>query len=278
MASLVTVEERGTRQIHTAGAIIIGDEVLSGKTVDTNSAYFARWCFSLGINLKRIEVIADDESEIIEASRRMSENYDFVVTSGAKAFGLELTLHEESLARMKRLSVPHRSQPNFSWDTPSPSLTAKLRMVHLPIDTTRCEEGQILFVDDKLWVPIVVINGNVHILPGIPQLFEQLLQGLKPVLLPRLADPDGRGTHMILFSTPLGESVVAPYLTELAAKVESKGIKVGSYPRWGKKTNTVTLVGKDGDYMESLVSEIEKSVQGLRIKAEGEDDSDNGEA
>lgn len=52
------------------------------QTVDTNSAYFAKFCFNLGIALKRIEVIADDEDEIIEAARRMSKNYDFVVTSG----------------------------------------------------------------------------------------------------------------------------------------------------------------------------------------------------
>jgi molybdopterin-biosynthesis enzyme MoeA-like protein len=52
------------------------------QTFDTNSAYFAKYCFSLGISLKRIEVIADDEDEIIEATRRMSKNYDLVVTSG----------------------------------------------------------------------------------------------------------------------------------------------------------------------------------------------------
>jgi molybdopterin-biosynthesis enzyme MoeA-like protein len=52
------------------------------QTVDTNSAYFAKFCFSLGISLKRIEVIADDEDEIVEATRRMSTNYDLVVTSG----------------------------------------------------------------------------------------------------------------------------------------------------------------------------------------------------
>ena len=52
------------------------------QTVDTNSAYFAKFCFSLGINLRRIEVIADDEDEIVEAVRRMSTNYDLVVTSG----------------------------------------------------------------------------------------------------------------------------------------------------------------------------------------------------
>ncbi len=52
------------------------------KTVDTNSAYLAKFCFGLGMNLKRIEVIGDDEEEIIEAARRMSDHYDFVVTSG----------------------------------------------------------------------------------------------------------------------------------------------------------------------------------------------------
>ena len=52
------------------------------QTVDTNSAYMAKFCFSLGMNLKRIEVISDDEEEIIEAVRRMSDKYDFVVTSG----------------------------------------------------------------------------------------------------------------------------------------------------------------------------------------------------
>lgn len=52
------------------------------QTVDTNSAYLAKFCFSLGMNLKRIEVIADEEEEIVEAARRMSDNYDFVVTSG----------------------------------------------------------------------------------------------------------------------------------------------------------------------------------------------------
>ena len=50
------------------------------QTVDSNSAYFAKFCFNLGMSLKRVEVIADDEEEIVEATRRMSGDYDFVVT------------------------------------------------------------------------------------------------------------------------------------------------------------------------------------------------------
>ncbi|PSR76937.1 hypothetical protein PHLCEN_2v8133 [Hermanssonia centrifuga] len=70
------------RYIKTAAALIIGDEILNGKTLDRNSNYFARYCFERGVDLKRIEVIADDEDEIVEASRKMVKNYDFVITSG----------------------------------------------------------------------------------------------------------------------------------------------------------------------------------------------------
>lgn len=81
-------------------------------------------------------------------------------------------------------------------------------------------------------------------MPGVPRLFEKLLDGLKPLLLPRLSDPEGKGICRILISTPMSESAVAPYLTALAEKVEPQGVKVGSYPRWGKSRNTVTLVGR----------------------------------
>ncbi|KAL8918135.1 MAG: hypothetical protein Q9172_005538 [Xanthocarpia lactea] len=282
-------EDRSKRMIHTAGCIIIGDEVLGGKTVDTNSAHFAKYCFLLGMNLKRIEVIGDDAEEIGEAARRMSEKYDFVVTSGgigpthddityesiAKAFNLPLKLHNDALKRMIALSKPHPSQKNFSWDVPSPALDAKLRMVKLPIDETRDENQQVLFVDESLWVPISVVNGNIHILPGIPRLFTQLLDGLKPLLIPRLENPEGKGVYRMLFSTPMAESEVAGYLTKLAAEVEPKGIKVGSYPRWGRTRNSVTLVGKDKNYMESLVAQIEKGIDGVRV--ESEEDADESE-
>lgn len=218
------------------------------QTVDTNSAWFAKYCFSLGIALKRIEVIADDESEIMEAVRRMSSNYDFVITSGgigpthddityasiARAFDLPLVLHEEALKKMKALSKPKKADDTFSWDEDSPQRRARLRMVELPYDKQRPDEEQVIFSAEDLWVPISVVNGNVHIFPGIPRLFEKMLTGLKPRLLPRLVDPEGKGVHRILFSTPLPESGVAEFLTELSGRVEGRGVKVGSYPRWGK--------------------------------------------
>lgn len=65
---------------------------------------------------------------------------------------------------------------------------------------------------------------------------------------------------------------MAEFLTQLSQKVESKGVKVGSYPRFGKSHNTVTLVGKDKEFMETLVDEVEKGVKGKRVEVEGEDD------
>lgn len=207
-------------------------------------------------------------------TNRASRHDDITYQSIAKAFGLQLKLHNAAFERMKLLSRPHKSQPNFDWNVESAALTAKKRMVELPIDDAVPDEDQVIFVSEALWVPVSCVNGNVHILPGVPRLFEAMLDGLKPRLLPRLTDPEGKGVLRILISTPLAESAVAGYLTELAAKTEPKGVKVGSYPRWGKDHNTVTLVGRDREFMESLVPEVEAAVQGRRVAVEGEDDED----
>ena len=177
---------------------------------------------------------------------------------------------------MRNLSKPQQAGPDFDWDTPSPSLTARLRMVQLPVDETRDLKDQAVFVADDLWIPISIVNGNVHILPGVPRLFERLLTSLKPRILSRLAESGERGIQRFLFATPLYESVVAPYLTELAARVAPRGIKVGSYPRWGKKRNTVTMVGTDLEYMTSLIPEVERNIQGRKVSREDEDDPVDG--
>lgn len=270
--------------IQTAACLIIGDEVLNGKTTDTNSAFFAKYCFSLGIDLKRVEVIADDESEIIEAATRMSKNYDFVITSGgigpthdditypslAKAFDSPLKFHEETWAKMRKWSKPKPDAPPFDWDTDSPQRTARMRMALLP-SGPNCD---VLYVSEKLWVPIAVVNHNVHVFPGVPSLFKDLLTGLQTLLLPRIED-SRRNIYRAMVATPMPESAVSEYLTDLQNRVNEKGVKVGSYPRWGKAKNTITLVGRDKEYIDSLLDEVEKNVQGMRITVEGENDSDS---
>ena len=86
---------------------------------------------------------------------------------------------------MKRLTKQRPNQPPFDWDVDSPARTARMRMVELPIDESRDVSAQVLFVRDDLWVPIAVVNGNVHILPGVPKLcrflFPRALTSSEPV-------------------------------------------------------------------------------------------------
>ena len=103
---------------------------------------------------------------------------DITYESIGKAFNLPLKLHQGAFEKMKKLSKPHPTQGAFDWNTPSPALTAKLRMVELPTDDSREESKQFIFPHEDLWVPVAVVNGNVHILPGVPRLcmdFDQKL-------------------------------------------------------------------------------------------------------
>jgi hypothetical protein len=77
-----------------------------------------------------------------------------------------LKLHEEAFEKMKKLSRPHPQQPNFDWNEDSPIRRAKLRMIELPTDDRRDASKQVIFPHDDIWVPVSVVNGNIHILPG----------------------------------------------------------------------------------------------------------------
>lgn len=106
---------------------------------------------------------------------------DITYQSIAKAFDLPLVLNQDAFERMKKLSKPHPNQPNFDWNVDSPALQAKLRMVILPTDEKRDPAKQFLFPHDDLWVPVNVVNGNIHILPGVPRLCRSSPRDMSPV-------------------------------------------------------------------------------------------------
>ncbi|KAM6501290.1 MoaB/Mog domain containing protein [Amanita muscaria] len=230
--------------IRTAAALIIGDEILNGKTLDKNSNFFARYCFENGIELKRIEVIPDDENEIIEASRRMVSKYDFVITSGgigpthddityaslAKSFNQNLVHHSETLTRLEALTR-HRTWTRQQ--TPQ-QLDATKRMALFP------ERAEVIYIDGAIWVPVVRLEGKLCVFPGIPSLFQKMLTGLTPYLpLPPLHE---RPTRIQVF-TERPESMIAPYLTTLQNKLKPRGIQIGSYPVLGKGV-FVSIIGR----------------------------------
>ncbi|CAE6501328.1 unnamed protein product [Rhizoctonia solani] len=265
--SPIPVPDGNRKTVKTAACLIIGDEILNGKTHDSNSNYFAKFCFERGVALKRIEVIADVESEIIETSRRMVNNYDFIVTSGGigpthddityaslgAAFNTNLALHQPTLERMYEMSK-HRPE---TLNQTQEQRTARERMALLP-------EGpgaEALFVCEDLWVPVLRLQGKLCVLPGVPSLFRKLLDGLVPYLaLPHNSERSYR--KMVL--TQLPESNIAPYLTTLQALVKPEDIQVGSYPTVGKGV-TVSLIGKDPERLTQLALEVAKEVSGVPV-------------
>jgi len=250
------------RWVKTAGALIIGDEILNGKTLDRNSNYFARYCFENGIELKRIEVIPDEEDEIIEASRRMVQKYDFVITTGgigpthddityaslAKAFNQPLVHHPETLRRMSEMGK-HRS---WLHTQNQEQQRARERMALFPAN------AEALFVASDIWVPVVRLERKLCVFPGVPSIFQKMLEGLKAFLpLPPLSERPFR--HQIF--TALPESSIAPYLTGLQKRVKEEGIRVGSYPKLMKGVY-VSLIGQDETRIRELGIEVEENIQG----------------
>ncbi|OZJ06212.1 hypothetical protein BZG36_00783 [Bifiguratus adelaidae] len=283
----ISVEKTSTR----AAICIIGDEILNGKTKDSNTNYLARFCFDLGVDLKRVEVIPDDEADIKETVRRLSDRFDLVFTSGgigpthdditygsiAAAYNLPLALDNKTCEDMVRLSV----QRDPKWDLTN----ARKRMATFPSPAT------ILRPVPELWVPVVVVNGNIHILPGIPRLFEQLLQGLKPHILSvkqkklEAAGFSGEGQvgyaryYRSQVGTSLPEGAIADALTDIQAKVKSRDIKVGSYPKWGGVSDAqgrqvrvvVSVVGRDEAGVKEVADEIRQAVDGWEVTGLDED-------
>ena len=175
----------------------------------------------------------------------------------AKAFNQPLKYHDETLKRMEELSIR-----KFDTTATDEATMARKRMAHFP------SEAEVLFPANDLWVPVVIVNKNIFILPGVPRLFSSLLSGLKPIIGPCV--PPGRRQHRLIVATEEPESAIAPYLAELQGRVAAQGIKVGSYPKW-KGGVKVSLLGRDKEQLEALVAEVEKGVNGVRRNEEDEE-------
>lgn len=257
------------RSIRSAGCLIIGDEVLNGKILDTNSFEFARFCFNdLCVPLKKTVVCGDDHNDIV-ASLQVLRNADcdFIVTSGgigsthdditydaiAAAFGVSCSLDLETVAKMNALRGEYLGKLS------QPQKDAFYRMATIP-QATESVPVLKLFTDKSLWVPIVGVNHQVYILPGVPQLFKRLLGGLGDSLRPRVI-PQKCNRYFV--KTTTGELSLAPYLTALQNLCNEKygagAVKLGSYPHLNWKTVTISIIGEctiPVDAMRELVAEI----------------------
>jgi len=230
----------------TAGLLVIGNEILSGKVVDTNSPYLAGQLRELGVDLERIVTIPDEVDTIARETLALSKAYDFVFTSGgigpthddltmdgvAAAFGREVVLNQSMCDRLER----HLGG----------SITASQRkMAMIP------SGAQVIDAGD-LWFPIVIVE-NVHILPGVPALLRKKFQSIRDRF---------RGVPFQLRRVYVTrhETDIADWLNELLT--EYPELMLGSYPRFDDADFCVllTLESRDADYLgralESLVARL----------------------
>jgi len=230
-----------------ASLVIIGDEILSGRTEDKNLSYLAKWLGRLGINLSEVRVVLDDEDDIIEAVNSLRKKYDYVFTTGgigpthddittecvAKAFGVESRIDDDALEKMQTfLEGKELTEP-------------LLKMLRIP------EGGELIYS------PVTKAPGykieNVFVMAGIPKIMRGMLEGMYDYL------EKGDLIHSRSFDIMVGESFFAEELTQIQDKYSD--VSVGSYPfsRDGKYGATIVLRSTQESQLEScelLVKEL----------------------
>ena len=226
----------------TAGILLIGNEILSGKVQDANAIYLCRELRTLGVDVRRISVIPDEVALIADAVSAFSHDYDVVFTSGgvgpthddvtmegvARAMGVSVVRHPALVAM---LEAYYGARVN----------DARLRMAEVP-------EGAELITAGALRFPTIVM-GNVYILPGVPEIFRQKFEAIRE----RFRDEP---IHLRNVFVRMGEGVLAGYLNALLADFPL--LLLGSYPEFSNPEYQVkvTLESRDLTYVERALAEL----------------------
>jgi molybdenum cofactor synthesis domain-containing protein len=226
----------------TAGIIVIGNEILSGKVVDTNSPFLTRELRTLGVTVRRILTIPDEIDEIAAAVAAFRPAYDVVFTSGGVGpTHDDLTM--EGIARgLGRKVIRHpliegRLRDFYKENTNE----ARLKMAEVP-------DGAELIADGRLGFPTVKCE-NIYILPGIPEILEQKFHALR--------DRFAAAPYFLrAVYTREGEGAIAEHLNATLAAFPR--LLLGSYPRIGDPEYAVklTLESKDRAYVERALAHL----------------------
>jgi molybdenum cofactor synthesis domain-containing protein len=239
------------RKIVTACVLIIGNEILSGRTQDENLAFLARGLNEIGVRVREAQVIPDDAHVIVSTINDVRRRFDYVFTTGgigpthdditaqcmADAFGVPLILHPDA----KRLLETHYPAGQLN--------EARLRMARVP-------KGAALLPNPISLAPGFQI-GNVFVLPGVPSIMRGIFEQLKH----RLAG----GEKMLSRSVTcrLGEGTLAQDLSALQDRCPD--VEIGSYPYFRRGDFGVTLVlrGTDQTSLGAAVEELKTLIQKL---------------
>jgi molybdenum cofactor synthesis domain-containing protein len=236
-------------EIVTAGLLVIGDEILSGRTKDKNIGYTADYLTAIGIDLKEVRVISDDETAIVSALNALRSTYDYVFTTGgigpthdditadcvAKAFGVALPYHPDAVEILKQRMAKTGGELN----------EARLRMARIP-------EGAQLIVNKVSGAPGFWID-NVIVMAGVPSVMQSMLDEVAPKL------KTGAKLISVTIRADAKEGDVGTELGAIA-KAHPETI-IGSYPffdeKLGPNTNIVVRA-RDPDKLKVVKEAVEE--------------------
>jgi molybdenum cofactor synthesis domain-containing protein len=223
--------------VWTAALLVIGDEILSGRTQDKNVAQVALWLNEQGIRLAEVRIVPDDIGRIVEAVNRLRASHDYLFTTGgigpthdditvdamAAAFGVPVIVHPQARQILE----------DYYRDRPGGLTEARLRMARVP-------EGAELIPNPSSGAPGVRM-GNVYILAGVPHIAASMLEGLTGRL------EGGRPVVSVTVGARAAESDVADLLRETEA--QSPGVAIGSYPFFkdGRYGANFVIRSEDGE-------------------------------
>ena len=238
----------------TACLVIIGNEILSGRTQDANLAIIGKKCDALGIRLTETRIIPDVEADIVATVNHCRAQFTYIFTTGgigpthdditaaaiARAFNVEVVRNEEAVNALDRYY-----EPGFLTE-------ARLKMADIP-------QGARLIDNPVSGAPGFQLE-NVFVLPGVPSIMEAMFDGLTD----RLVGGDPILTENVL--TNLLESVIAKDLEALQEKYPD--VNMGSYPyfRKGKLGVNLVLRGTDGARMNTAAEELAAAIRRLNGK------------
>jgi len=220
----------------TAGIVIIGNEVLSGKTHDINSYFFCTELRQLGVEVQKISTIQDVIEIIGQEVAQFSKSFDFVFTSGGVGpthddVTIEAIAHGFGLKVVRHPDIEKRMYQRLGSDVNE----ARLRMANVP-------QGAELLAAEALFAPIIKIR-NVYIFPGIPKILQERFHAIKEQF--REAPYFLKNVYV-----KYGEGVIAAPMNDLVAQYPD--LLLGSYPVLDvpEFKVKVTFESKDADYLD----------------------------
>jgi molybdenum cofactor synthesis domain-containing protein len=238
----------------TAAVLVIGDEILSGRTQDTNTNAIARFLAALGIDLKEVRVVGDVEGEIVAGLNALRARYDFVFTTGgigpthdditadavARAFAVGIGYHPDAYALLEKRYPPGEFNE------------MRKRMARIP-------DGAGLVANSVSGAPGFHI-GNVYVMAGVPMVMRAMLEAIAPQL------PRDVAVTSVTVEAAIPEGTIAPGLAQLQ-KAHSD-VAIGSYPFYREGTAQpfgaqLVIRGRDAGAVEAATAALEEMVRAL---------------